>query len=347
MTSAPSRAAVPSGIDEISPAAPGASSENLPSDRRRDAELAVRQENDRDYDATAALADAGFEVASGYFRPEVLRWLYETAFTDGTTVLALWCGDSKVGQVALLHQSVVVAGRAEPAVALADLFILKAHRSLAAIAALYGAVQRFCKQGGIRFILAMPNGKAAGVNLRFLKMVEVAKLDIRVGIAGLPRPWHRIASQDVADLDAARGRDILDDFCGGQGDGLLWTGERLWARLQKPGSRYAIHAGRDGLLISTPRVQGRLPHTMLCGFFVRPGARLHRGAVAALVSAACRHHRRPLFVYSGINEALPLPGLPLPERLRPSPMVLQCRDLATEGPRLALSRFETLDFDFA
>ncbi len=316
-------------------------------DTSRPVDVEVRQETHRDYHATAALADAGFEFAPGHFRPEILRWLYETAFADGTTVLALWCGGRKVGQVALVHQSIVAAGRSEPAIALVDLFILKAHRSLASIAALYGAVQKSCKRDGIRFILAMPNGKAAGVNMRFLKLAEVARLDIRVGVAGLPRPWHRVTSQNVADLDAERGCEILDGYCGGQGDGLLWTGARLWARLQKPGARYAIHAGRDGLLVSTPRTQGRMPHTMLCGFFVRPGKRLARGAVAALVSAACRHHRRPLFVYAGLNEAVPLPGVSLPERLRPSPMVLQLRDLAPEGTRLALSRFETLDFDFA
>ena len=310
-------------------------------------DLEVRQEPDRDYEATAALADAGFEFAPGHFRPEVLRWLYETGFSDGTTVLALWSHGSKVGQVALVHQSVVVAGRAEPAIALVDLFILKAHRSLASIATLYGAVNKLCQRNGIRFILAMPNGKAAGVNQRFLKLAEVAKLDIRVGVAGLPRPWQRVASRSVADLDAAQGGEILEGYCGGDGDGLLWTGPRLWARLQKPGARYAIHAGRDALLVSTPRTQGRLPHTMLCGFFVRPGRRLGRGGVAALVSAACRHHRRPLFVYAGINAAVPLPGVLLPERLRPSPMVLQLRDVTTEGARLALSRFEALDFDFA
>ena len=44
---------------------------------------------------------------------------------------------------------------------------------------------------------------------------------------------------------------------------------------------------------------------------------------------------------------MPLPGLLLPARLRPSPMVLQMRDLARGAPPVTMGRFETLDFDFA
>jgi hypothetical protein len=343
MASALSRAADQARSDEAPPAGAGPA----PPRRQRESEFEMRPETDRDYVAMAPLADAGFDAAPGHFRPEALRWLYEEAFTDGTTVLALWSGGSKVGQVALVHHSLVVTGRTEPAIALMDLFILKAQRSLASIVTLYRAVEEHCRKNRVRFILAMPNDKAAGVNSRFLKLAEAARLDIRVGVAGLPLPWHSVTSYDVSKLDPAQGSEILDSYCGTQGDGLLWTGSRLWARLQKPDARYAIHAGRDALLVSAPRTQGRLPHTMLCGFFARSGTKPSRGAVSALVSAACRHHRRPVFVYAGINEAVPLPGLLLPERYRPSPMILQLRDFATEGTRLALSRFEALDFDFA
>lgn len=315
--------------------------------RQRKAELTVRWEPRPDYDLTAALASEGFGFAPGTFDAEALRWLYERAFGEGTTVLAAWAGDRKVGQIALVHQSLAAAGGPiEPAVALVDLFILKAFRSRAAMAALYGAVEDLCRERGIRFIVAVPNENAAGVNTRYLQLALAAKLEIRVGLAGLPRPWSRVDSHRVADLDPARGRDILGAFCGRTGSGLVWTGERLWERLQKPGAGYALHAGRDLLLVSAPRRQGRAPHTMLCALLARPGTRPGRGAVSAVVSAACRLHGRPLFVYAGLNAGVPLPGVLLPARLRPSPMILQVRDFRPEAPPLAISRFEALDFDF-
>ena len=79
----------------------------------------------------------------------------------------------------------------------------------------------------------------------------------------------------------------------------------------------------------------------------RPGATPARRDVGAVVSAACRLHRRPLFVYAGINGGVPLPGMLLPGRLRPSPMILQLRDFAEGAPPFAPSRFEAIDFDFA
>ena len=314
--------------------------------RSRKADLTVAQEAIVDYDLTAVLAAEGFEAAPGTFRADRLRWLYETAFSDGTTVLALNAGEAKVGHIALVHQTVSVAGRQERAVALVDLFILKAFRSRAAMGGLYGAVEAFCRQQGIRFILAVPNVKAAGVNTRYLKLAEVAPLEIRVGLGGMPRFPNRVTSHRVAGLDGARAAAILSRYCGAPGDGLLWTGERLWARLQKPGGAYALHAGARVLAISAPRRQGRVSHTMICALLARPGTAPDRGDVAAVVSAACRMHRRPVFVYTGLNAAVPRPGMDLPPRFRPSPMVLQARDLAPDGDPLAVSRFEALDFDF-
>ena len=309
--------------------------------------VSVEIERATDYARTAAIAAAAFGGASDRFTPEGLRWLYEEAYGDGTTVIAASADGCKVGQAALLHQTVTVAGRAEPAVALVDVFVLEAHRSLAAVVGLYRAVEAACRERGTRFILSVPNVAAMDVNARVLRLKQVAQLDIRIGIAGLPVPGVRVASHRVADLDAERGRQMLESFCGGAQTGLAWTPERLWARLGRPGAGYAIHVGERLLAVSAPRNDRRAPHALICALLPRPGATVRRRDVAAAVAAACRVQRRPLFVYAGINDAVPLPGLLLPARLRPSPMVLQMRDFARDAQPVAMGRFETLDFDFA
>ncbi len=90
-----------------------------------------------------------------------------------------------------------------------------------------------------------------------------------------------------------------------------------------------------------------MPHALICALLPRPGATVRRRDVAAATAAACRTQRRPLFVYAGLNDAVPLPGLLLPARLRPSPMVLQMRDLARGALPVRMQRFEAIDFDFA
>ncbi|WP_165359350.1 GNAT family N-acetyltransferase [Lichenibacterium minor] len=315
--------------------------------RARRAAVEVRREPDIDYAATAALAEEGFGAAPGTFTAEGLRWLYERAFTDGTTVLAAHADGRKVGHIALVHQTVTMPAGPERAVALMDLFIIKAFRSKAAMAALYGAVERFCRDEGIRFIVAVPNGNAAGVNVRYLSLVEAARLEIRVGFGGFGGLGRRVDSRSVAELDPADGRALLDRFCGTEPGSLLWTGARMWDRLSKPGAGYALHATDDLLLVSAPRRDRRAAHTLLCALLPRPGATPARRDVGAVVSAACRLHRRPLFVYAGINGGVPLPGMLLPGRLRPSPMILQLRDFTEGAPPFAPSRFEAIDFDFA
>ena len=56
-----------------------------------------------------------------------------------------------------------------------------------------------------------------------------------------------------------------------------------------------------------------------------------------------------LYIYIGINAKLPgLPGVVLPERMRPSPMLVQLRDFQPgQLPGFSLDRYELIDFDYA
>ena len=201
-----------------------------------------------------------------------------------------------------------------------------------------------------------PQNGIAGLFDGVLALRHVGELDMRKRRAKMRAKADLsifvTAERIVAEDDAHLGRSILEGVAheqgrGAPGAGLLWTPDRLWARLAKPGAGYALHAGPHLLLVSAPRSDRRASHTLLCAFLARPGSAPRRRDVAAAVSAACRLHRRPLFVYAGINDALPLPGVLLPARLRPSPMILQLRDFDPAAAPLAPSRFEPLDFDFA
>lgn len=311
------------------------------------AAVSVRVEAATDHAETAALAAEAFAAEPGRFTARGLRWLYEDAYGEGTTVLAAYAGPRKVGHLALLHQTVTVEGRPEPSVALVDVFVVEAFRSLATLVGLYRAAEAACRERGIRLILSVPNAMAADVNARILRLKEVARLDIRVGIAGVPVPGVRIASHRVAELDADRSRGIVAPFCGDARTGLGWTPERLWGRFGRPGAGYALHVGEHLLAVSAPRATRGVRHTLICALLPRPGATVRRRDVAAATAAACRVQRRPLFVYTGINDAMPLPGLLLPARLRPSPMVLQMRDLARGALPVRMQRFEAIDFDLA
>ena len=309
-------------------------------------ELTVRPEPHLDFAETARLANESFGAIGQAFSPDRLEWLYRRAFSHGTLVLGLFAGDRKVGQVGLIGQSLSVGDRPAPAVALVDLFILPAFRSRDAIAALYGRVEAVCRERGIRYILAVPNGKAVGVNRKFLQLDTAATLAIRAGVAVPLRGSLVRASASVPSFSRESGLALLRPFEQAQARGLRWTAEGLWERLQEPAARYALHATDTLLMITAPKTRRRMPIVLICGMLARPGVSVATREVRALVSDAARLHRRPMFVYVGRNGQVPLPGWAIPERIRPSMMIVQARDLGT-GVTPDLERFELVDFDFA
>ncbi len=308
--------------------------------------LSIRVEPDVDFEETAKLAAAGFGAPAGSFKPNKLRWLYQDAFSKGSTVLSVYDRDTKVGQVVLIHQSVRLGGRLESAIALVDLFILKEFRSRQVMADLYGEVERFCKETSVRLILAVPNGNGARVNVRYLGLADFMKLDIR---AGFCRPWRGrgvAISANLSEYGQSSALALFSRFLPSETAGLFWTPQSLWGRFQDTDGQFGVHASENLLLISSPRTSRGIAHTLFCAFFLKPGATVRRRDVAEVARAACALHRRPLFIYAGKNRDVPLPGLSIPERLRPSAMMVQIRDFqAAEQP--SFDRFELLDFDFA
>ena len=66
------------------------------------------------------------------------------------------------------------------------------------------------------------------------------------------------------------------------------------------------------------------------------------------MAAACRFHRAPLAVYAGFNSRVRIGGVPVPVRLRPSPLnlILKSFDPAVvDQADFELSTFEFLDGD--
>ena len=122
--------------------------------------VTVSEETAVDYELTAKIATEAFALGDVHFSAERIKWLYERSFGRGTTVLAAIDDGRKIGQIALIGQSVIVAGEVCPAVQLVDLFILQAYRSAQLVRKLYMEVEQFCARRNIRYILALPNDKA-------------------------------------------------------------------------------------------------------------------------------------------------------------------------------------------
>jgi hypothetical protein len=310
--------------------------------------ITVSEEQVVDYEITARIATEAFASPDVAFSADRMQWLYERGFGQGTIVLAAADDGVKIGQIALIHQTIQCDGEPCSAFQLVDLFISREHRSPPLIRRIYREIEQLCLQRHIRFIIAVPNENATPLNARFLKLKPLLWLPIRAGLAVRPpRAAGLKYSGYLKSLTAQQAIDLLSGFATPVTEnGLRWDGEALFNRLTNPTCDYAVHAAAELVLISSMRRTRGVSHTLLCGFFASSSATINSGSVRELVRAACHFQKRPLFVYAGINDALPgLPGIPLPARLRP-PILVQLRDLDAEKSETRFGRFQLIDSDF-
>jgi GNAT superfamily N-acetyltransferase len=300
-----------------------------------------------DYEEVAALGNEAF--GSPRFDAEEIRWLYERSFSLGATVLALRDNGRKVGQCAMVYQSILMDGSREHGVQIVDLFLAKEFRSKGLLRQLYDEVERQCVAQQIRFALGMPNARAISVNERFFKFRPFLRLPVRVGVA-IPAKSSALISSDKFDATAKQETiALLAHYRGARDEnGVCWEEGGLFRRLCSPRRTYGLHATEDLLLVSSARTSQHVGYTLLCGFFARSGMRATAASMRALTRAACHLWSRPIFAFVGFNNSLPyLPGVPVPTWLRRSPMLLQLRDFRPDKPEPNFHRFQALDFDFA
>jgi hypothetical protein len=321
----------------------------LPEDGRADPMVTVSEETAVDYELTARIATEAFALADVQFSAERIKWLYERAFGRGTIVLAAIDDGRKIGQIALIGQSICLAGEIHPAVQLVDLFLLQAYRSAQVVRKLYKEVENVCARQNIRYMLALPNDKSAPLNARFLKLSPVLRMPIRAGVS-LRRPTSGTIAHTglLRSMTRDQAIELLAPFmCLADENGSHWDAKTLFDRLDDPTRDYAVHASKNLLLVSSRRKTKGVSYAALCAFFAGPSAKPGENEVDELVRAACRLWKQPAFVYAGANSRLPkLPGTSLPAQLR-RPILVQLRDTTTDAHNIHFDRFQLIDSDFA
>ena len=311
--------------------------------------LTAARETGIDYAQTAALGTAAFENPSIVLSGDHLKWFYEKSFSRGATVIRLDEDGTKVGQIAMVNQLVVIDGKEWEASQLVDLFIEKSHRGKRALTMLYAEVEKQFAAQKIRFAFGMPNAKAVRVNEHFFQLKPYLALKVRMGVS-LPLTAPKAKTSFQFGPQLKKGVVALGDRFAtpSEEDGLKWDGEKLFNRLCATKFRYALHATDNLLLISSPRETRGVKYTLLCGFLRNPSAQITSADIRSVTRAACSMWGRPLFIYAGHYAALPhMPGFSLPKRIHHSPMLLQVRDFFPERGKFGMDRFQLLDFDFA
>lgn len=296
-------------------------------------------------EATAGLLEEVFP-GTRTARPDYLRWLYvESPF--GEAIEANSDDDAgRAGHYAIVPIDLVADGAPRRGALSLNTAVSERARGRGLFVSLASETLERAAAAGVETVIGVANANSTPGFERRLGFEVVTALPATVMVptpgrtGGVDSAWAGPDSFAPGSLAAA-----VEPLLAPPATGIArtWTEATLRWRLASPGARYALHRSRDALAVSTVDRQGRIPVAVLLKVFA--AAPLDGRARRAIVRAACRFHRAPLALHVGLNEMARFKGLPLPERLRPSPLNLIHRWL-DGGPREgAVTRLEFLDFD--
>lgn len=309
----------------------------------------VLVESTINYQKTALLANKSFESHAKHFSEHNLKWMYEIAFGGRTSVVAAMYEGQKIGQAVILWHDLKLYGKKRGCAQLIDLFVVPEYRSFSVVRKIYRKLNELLDKQSDSFVFTTPNPKSTSLNARFLKLRPGGMLDIRLGLT-IPSPTNRTTQSLWVDpKHKNRAIKFMQGYMSTKNSvEVCWTPESLADRLSNANSQYAIHKNGPLLAITTSRVFKGMPLILVCGIFVTETDSLSKSHLRKILSAAAVLHRRPFFLYVGINHLIPtMPGVSLPNILRPSQMLLQIREGTTVQDQISFDRFEAIDFDFA
>lgn len=296
---------------------------------------------------TAALLGRVFPEASRISSPDYLRWLYEASPFGPVIEANLDDAEGRAGHYALVPVDLVEDGHPVTGALSLNTAVDERARGGGVFVRLAGEAISSARERGVSAIVGVANANSTPGFVRHLSFELIGQLPATI-LRPLPGRGGRVrsawAEEDPLRPGGAMGEG-LDRLLAPPGQGLAraWTPETLRWRLASPGARYALHRSENLLAVSAADTGRRPPFAVLLKAFAQaPPSAAERRAV---VRAACRLHRAPLAVHVGLNDMVAFDGLPLPARLRPSPLNLIVRNLDDTPAARTVARFEFLDFD--
>lgn len=293
-------------------------------------------------EATSGLLEETFPGAGagdlGY-----LRWLYDDSPFGPVVEVNLDDEAGRAGHYAIVPVELSIDGAPRPGALSLNTAVHERARGGGVFTRLANDTYALARERGVDVVVGVANANSTPGFVRRLEFELVTPLPATV-LA--PAPGGRGGVRSVAaEAPGALDRDDLDAVLAAPASGLTtrWTRERLAWRLARPGKAYTVHHGPGVLAVSTLDRRGPARVAVLLAVFA--AADVPPATVRALVRAACLAHRAPVALHAGVNAHLALRGVPLPERLRPSPLNFIYRDLVAATPAPRLARWEFLDFD--
>lgn len=297
--------------------------------------------------ATAELLDAVFGEAH-LASTRYLDWLYRENPAGPVIATDLEDSEGLSAHYAVIPVELSLAGRASPAALSLNTAVHERARGGGVFTRLAEDTYGTARDRGIAGIVGVANANSTPGFLRRLEFTHVGSLRAAI-IPRVPGTGRRITTTvlDPAapSTDAAVERLTAAFELTDADSAVRWASDALRWRLETPRGPYVLHEDDHGNAILSVLTQlGRIRAAAILA--VLPRSRPNARAALRLAQAACRHHRALLAVHVDVPGRRAMPGVPLPGRLKPSPLNLIWRPLdPTVAPAPTFTCFEFLDFD--
>jgi GNAT superfamily N-acetyltransferase len=264
-----------------------------------------------EFEALSALLLRVFPRAR-HLTPRYLAWLYAQNPDGEAVAFSAFAGDILVGHLGGMALTARIEGEARRGLLLLNSAVHSDHRRRSLMSRLSEAI--FAEGARRGFSFSISTGNRYSSRPLLTRYQPVGLLEARIGI-GWPRRGESAASPSFE---------------------RLWSEEALSWRLANPERLYSVRRLGEGISVSA---QTGLPGV---------AALLYQGP--GRMPAAESPGPRPLGVWLGRDPGIAWGRsafLPIPERLRPSPLNLFFRDLTGGGfvPEPGRLIFQALDFD--
>lgn len=290
-------------------------------------------------EATAALLEQVFP-GTRISRSDYLRWLYEDSPFGPVVETNLDDERGRAGHYAVVPFALSVDGSSRPAALSLNTAVHERVRGGGVFVSLATETLAQAAARGIEVVIGVANANSTPGFLRRLGFELVIPLPATML---LPIPGRGRARSAWADEGEHLLRGTNRQLAPAGGLARRWTEETLAWRLSSPGARYALHRVGDALVVSTAERRHGVSVAVILAVFASD--RLDAASARRIVRTVCRFHRAPAALHVGVNDRVAFRGVPLPRRLRPSPLNLIFRDLRNEPRPGAFGRMELIDFD--
>jgi GNAT superfamily N-acetyltransferase len=295
-------------------------------------------------EATALLLREVFPQHRKYLHPEYLDWEYLRSPSGRVIEANVDDEIGRCGHYAVVPQRWVIDGT--PCIYALSLNTAVSGRSRGrgVFSALGRKVVAEARENGCTALVGVANSESSHGMVNSLGFDLVGSLKVLVIPPTAPRRARSFevgAAGEMSGWLQEGGRSALPEF----GAQRMWDADELSWRMADPAHDYRVLFSDDVMAVVHATSYLGVRVAVIVKVFVAGSAA--RVDVSPLATAACAALRTPLALYGGRNPRLRLRGIPVPTRIRPSPLNLIVKSLVEDmkPSELVPDCFEFLDFD--